>query len=289
MTSQARATRRLRTVAFRRCLDIGPPLESLADVDDTECSRSRSQAHAAFNNNNGPGDTAPSRSDRKGERRRLPRNRPSGGWCCVSISAQACRAAEWAPISIVSDMPTVDVPMADVKDWDTFHDTFAKTLPQRDAVRSCDQASPVPTVVRWWLHHRTSRTFSSQGRTSPADAVSLEVCDVFRNEPGYTNTTLSRRRARSWGQRQHVSRSQPTLSRGQSAPLLLAQALHKRAAARTWLPLRTSSDSGAFARVEHNRSRRAKGEPPGSGGRPSSAWSCICIVTSACARSDTTS
>jgi hypothetical protein len=25
-------------------------------------------------------------------------------------------------------MPTVDVPMADIKDWDTFHDTFARTL-----------------------------------------------------------------------------------------------------------------------------------------------------------------
>jgi hypothetical protein len=61
----------------------------------------------------------------------------------------------------------------------------------------------------------------------------------FAMNPGYTNTTLSRRRARSWGQRQHVSRSQPTLSRGQSAPLLLAQALHKCAAARSRLPLRT--------------------------------------------------
>jgi hypothetical protein len=36
--------------------------------------------------------------------------------------------------------------------------------------------------------------------------------------------------------------SQPPLSRGQSARLLLAQALHKRAAPRTWLPLRTTCD-----------------------------------------------
>ncbi len=63
----------------------------------------------------------------------------------------------------------------------------------------------------------------------------------FAMSPGYPNTTLSRRRARSWGRRRRVSRSQPTLSRGQSASLLLAQALHKRAAARTWLPLRTTS------------------------------------------------
>ena len=42
--------------------------------------------------------------------------------------AEAGRAAERVPTSIVSDMPTVDVPMADIKDWDTFHHTFARTL-----------------------------------------------------------------------------------------------------------------------------------------------------------------
>ena len=64
----------------------------------------------------------------------------------------------------------------------------------------------------------------------------------FAMSPGYTNTTLSRR-ARAWAKRRRVIRSQPTLSTGQSAPLLLAQALHKRAAGRTWLPLRTIFDS----------------------------------------------
>ena len=34
---------------------------------------------------------------------------------------------------------------------------------------------------------------------------------------------------------------------------------------------------------------QAEGEPPGPRARPSSAWSCICILTSACARSNTSS
>ena len=52
----------------------------------------------------------------------------------------------------------------------------------------------------------------------------------FAMSPGYTKHNAQPPAARSWGQRRRVSRSQPTLSRGRSAPLLLAQALHKRAA-----------------------------------------------------------
>jgi hypothetical protein len=97
-----------------------------------------------------------------------------------------------------------------------------------------------------------------------ADAVSLEVCDVFRNEPGYTNTTLSHRRARAWAKRRRVSRSQPTLSTGQSAPLLLAQALHKRAAARTWLPLRTIWGSHAVDLIERAETAASSSVPGGN-------------------------
>ena len=93
--------------------------------------------------------------------------------------------------------------------------------------------------VRKPIHHRTSRTFSSQGRTPQRTPSHLRCAMSSAMSPGYTNTTLSRRRPRSWGQRRRVSGSQLTLPTGQSAPLLLAQAFRKRAAARTWLPLRT--------------------------------------------------
>ena len=104
-------------------------------------------------------------------------------------------------------------------------------------------------AVRIAIHHRTSRTFSSQGRTPQRTPSHLRCAMSFAMSPGYTNTTLSRR-ARVWAKRRRVSRSQPTLSTGQSAPLLLAQALHKRAAARTWLPLRMifTSDPGSRRR-----------------------------------------
>ena len=93
--------------------------------------------------------------------------------------------------------------------------------------------------VRKPIHHRTSRTFSSQGRTPQRTPSHLRCAMSSAMSPGYTNTTLSRRRPRSWGQRRRVSGSQLTLPTSQSAPLLLAQAFRKRAAARTWLPLRT--------------------------------------------------
>ena len=68
---------------------------------------------------------------------------------------------------------------------------------------------------------------------------------TFAMSPGDTNETVGAERARSWGQRRPVRPSQVSLSRAQSARLLLAQALHNRAAPRSWLPLRTSADSAA--------------------------------------------
>ena len=73
-----------------------------------------------------------------------------------------------------------------------------------------------------------------------------------------------------------------------TAALLLRQELeHLRAPRSDWWDGRAPT-----ARRSRGRARplsQAKGEPPGSRARPSSAWSCICIVTSAFARSDMTS
>jgi hypothetical protein len=64
-----------------------------------------------------------------------------------------------------------------------------------------------------------------------------------------------------------------------------------RATADTMLDEMTATDElrqrGARA-SEHNRSRRRR-ESRRDRARPSTAWSCICIVTSAFARSDTAS
>ena len=76
--------------------------------------------------------------------------------------------------------------------------------------------------------------------------------------------------------------------RGRRRPLLLGHD-NRQALTRGW---RCRDGRAPTARRSRGRAQllsQAKGEPPGSRARPSSAWSCICIVTSAFARSDTTS
>ena len=67
-------------------------------------------------------------------------------------------------------------------------------------------ASGLDPAVRIAIHHRTSRGFSSQGRTPERTPSHLRCAMSFAMSPAIRNTTLSRRRARSWGQRRRVSR-----------------------------------------------------------------------------------
>lgn len=95
--------------------------------------------------------------------------------------------------------------------------------------------------VAMWIHYRTSRVFSSQGRTPQRTPSHLRCAMSFAVSPGYTNAMGGRRAASLLGSASAVRPSQPPLSTGQSARQLLAQGLQKRAAPRTWLPLRTTS------------------------------------------------
>ena len=78
----------------------------------------------------------------------------------------------------------------------------------------------------------------------------------FAVSPGCTNATVGRRavsllRAPS----AYAAITTSPLSRGQSARLLLAQAFHKRAAPRIWLPLRTIGSSACAGRDEMTATR----------------------------------
>ena len=98
-----------------------------------------------------------------------------------------------------------------------------------------------------------------------ANVVSLEVCDVFRNEPRLYEHNAQPPAGSLTGS---ASARQPittyAVERSERSTLL-AQALHKRAAARTWLPLRTIFSSEPVALLGRSCSAM------GSGSRRSAA------------------
>ena len=65
----------------------------------------------------------------------------------------------------------------------------------------------------------------------------------FAMSPGYTNATVGRRAGSLLGSASACEAITTYAVERSDARLLLAQALHKRAAPRTWLPLRTEAVS----------------------------------------------